>query len=85
MPRTRGSPFFESKARAPLDEAADEVWAFFRDLREAELPAINPWKSVREGLRQNPDGAVLRHLVAEFDGLCKPADEQHRGEPAAPT
>jgi hypothetical protein len=49
------------KARAPLDAAADEVWQFFRDLREAETPPINPWKSVREGLRENPDGAVLRH------------------------
>jgi hypothetical protein len=70
------------KARAPLDEAADDVWQFFRELREAETPPINPWKSVRERLRENPDGAVLRELVQQFDGLFdKSADDQHRSEP----
>jgi hypothetical protein len=73
------------KARSPLDEAANDVWLFFRGVREADPPPVNPWKSVREGLRQNPNGAVLRHLVAEFDGLCALPDEQPRGEPAAPT
>jgi len=64
------------KARAPLDEAANEVWTFFRDLREAKLPAINPWRSIREKLRENPDGAVLRELVQSFDGLLdKPDDD----------
>jgi hypothetical protein len=37
---------------------------------------------VQEGLRQNPDGPVLRHLVHQFEGLLdKSADEQ----PVAPT
>jgi hypothetical protein len=66
------------KARSPLDEAADDVWQFFRDLREAELPAINPWKSVRESLRENPDGAVLRELVKHFDGILVKADDDFK-------
>ena len=72
------------KARAPLDEAAEDAFAFFRDLREAKLPAINPWKSIRQRLRENPDGAVLRHLVAEFDGLCDKTDDEPN-QPVAPT
>jgi hypothetical protein len=72
------------RARKPLDEAAEDVFQFFRDLREAELPAINPWKSVRERLRENPDGAVLRHLVAEFAGLCDKTDDEPN-QPVAPT
>jgi hypothetical protein len=72
------------KSRAPLAEAAEKAWRFFSDLRDAETPAVNPWRSVREGLRQNPDGAVLRHLVAEFDGLLArtPDDERPEAKPA---
>jgi hypothetical protein len=74
------------KARQPLDDAANQAFGFFRSLRESETPAANPWKSIREGLRQNPDGAVLRHLVNQFDGLLdKTPDEPPQGEPAAPT
>jgi hypothetical protein len=63
------------RARKPLDSAAEDVFQFFRDLREAELPAVNPWRSIREKLREHPDGPVLRELVQSFDGLCdKPAD-----------
>jgi hypothetical protein len=72
------------KARAPLDEAAEDVWTFFRSLREAESPAINPWKNIRERLRENPDSAVLRHLVAEFAGLCDKTDDEPN-QPVAPT
>jgi hypothetical protein len=41
---------------------------FLQEIREAA--GLSPyWKSARERLRENPDAAVLRHLVAEFDGL----------------
>jgi hypothetical protein len=73
------------KGREPLDEAADQVWQFFRDLRESETPAVNPWRKVREGLRSNPDAAVLRHLVNQFDGLLEKPVDAPRSEPAAPT
>jgi hypothetical protein len=75
-----------AKARAPLDEAANSVWEFFRDLRHADAPADNPWQKIREGLKQNPDGPVLRPLVHAFDGLLdKTPDDQPEARPVAPT
>jgi hypothetical protein len=64
------------RARQPLDAAADEVWQFFRDLRESELPVVNPWKSARERLRENPNASLLKEMVAEFDGLLDPDDDR---------
>jgi hypothetical protein len=72
------------RVRQPLDEAANQAFAFFKNLREATAPSPC-WKSARERLRENPEAAVLQHLVSEFDGLCALADDQNRGEPAAPT
>jgi hypothetical protein len=60
------------RARQPLDAAADEVWQFFRDLGESELPVVNPRKSARERLREN----LLKEMVAEFDGLLDPDDDR---------
>jgi hypothetical protein len=76
-----------AKARAPLDEVANLTFAFFRSLREAELPHINnPWRKIREDLRQNPDGPVLRPLVAAFGGLLdKSADKTPDEHPGAST
>jgi hypothetical protein len=54
------------KSREPLDEAANQVWAFMRGEASAPSPC---WKAIRERLRENPNAPLLRPLVAEFAGL----------------
>jgi hypothetical protein len=64
-----------NKARQPLDEAANQTYALFKSLREFDAPSPC-WKEARARLRANPDAAVLRHLLSEFDGLLdKSADK----------
>jgi chromosome segregation ATPase len=71
------------KSREPLKQAADQIWKFFRELRECDSGAVNPWQDARERLRENPEASVLRNLVAAFDGLCGATDDAQR--PTAPT
>jgi hypothetical protein len=69
------------KSRAPLNETADQAWAFFRELRECDAAPINPWRSARERLRENPNASLLRELVAEHAGLLADPDDA-RPQPA---
>jgi chromosome segregation ATPase len=69
------------KSREPLNESAALVWAFFRELREATAPSPC-WKTIRARLREDPNAAILRPLVAEFDGLLAKDPDEPRPEPA---
>jgi hypothetical protein len=71
------------KSREPLDETAAAVWSFFRDLRQCDTGPTNPWASIRERLRANPEAAVLRPLVQEFAGLLDKSGDEPR--PTAPS
>jgi hypothetical protein len=64
------------KARQPLGDAANQAFAFFRSLRECEASATNVWKDARVRLREDPNAAVLRELVREFDMLADPDDQR---------
>jgi hypothetical protein len=47
------------KSRAPLQETADQIWGFFRELRQCDAGPDNPWKAIRERLRANPEAAIM--------------------------
>jgi hypothetical protein len=73
------------KARAPLNESADQAWAFLRPQAAAPSPC---WKAIRESLRANPNAPLLRPLAEEFTGLFdRPTDRQdeNHADVAPPT
>jgi hypothetical protein len=67
------------KSREPLNESADQAWAFLRPQAAAPSPC---WKAIRESLRENPNAPLLRPLVEEFSGLLDKTDDDHRPEPS---